>query len=216
MANTSTPNIKITETEFDFQFNDVTVEKVDSNGFNGVRYDDILPTSAWVDAPGGAAPDTVSYTIGGISYNFRSFDGNNTTEAMTNQFEILHGVDVGVLNAETIALEIHHHGFASTTGTGDVKIFFDLAYLPVNAAPITWGTFDVILTVSANQQYYHKIIGVELPKPSSGYNIGDKILCKYSRVPSDVEDTYGSDWAFMQCALHAPFNSKGSRQRYIK
>jgi hypothetical protein len=212
----STPHINITATKFAFQFNDITVEEVDSNGFNAVRYEDILPTSAWVDAPGGAAPDIVTYTIGGISYNFKSFDGGNTTEAMTNAFEILHGVDINSLNAETIALEIHHHGFASTTGAGNVKIFFDLVYFPINAAPITWGTFSVILTVSANQLYYHKVVGVELPKPSSGYNIGDKILCKYSRVPSDAEDTYGSDWVFMQCALHAPINSNGSRQRYVK
>lgn len=194
----------------------VETYRVDTNGFQNDQYDDIFPAGTWENASGGSAPDIVAHTIGGISFNLRAFDGGATEERMSNSFEILHGIDISLLNSEALKLEIHTHGYASTTGAGDVKIFFDLVYLPLNAAPIAWGTYTTLITISANQQYFHKIAGVELTKPSSGYSIGDKIRVNYRRTPSDAADTYSGDWLFEQCALHAPFNSRGSRQRYIK
>lgn len=187
-------------------------------GFGGPLYDDIQPAGEFVPASGGAAPDIVAHTIGGIAMNFRSFDGGATEETMTGNFEILHGVDIDALNRVTAPLlaEVHTHGMASTTGSGVVKIFFDLVYLPVNAAPIAWGTFSCLIDISANQQYFHKIKGVELTKPSSGYNIGDTIIVKYRRTPNDAQDTYSGDWLFKQCAFHFPFIENGSRQRYIQ
>ena len=192
------------------------VSKVDTRGFQQIEYDDVLPSAEWTAASGGASPDTVSHTIGGIARNLKGFDGGNTEESMANSFEIIHGIELDLLNNNTLLLEIHTHGMASTIDSGVVKIFYDLTYLPVNAAPIAWGTFSNLITINANEQYYHKLGGIELSKPSSGYNIGDQILIKYRRTPTDAQDTYGSDWLFLQCALHAPFNSRGSRQRYIK
>jgi hypothetical protein len=183
-----------------------------------IRYDDIQPSAEFTPAVGGTAPDVVTHSIGGVGVNLRSFDGNNTEEAMTANFEILHGVDIDSLNrsSEPLLAEIHTHGMPSTNAAGVVKIFFDLVYQPANAAPIAWGTVSTLITISANQQYFHKIQGVELTKPSSGYNIGDMILVKYRRTPSDTEDTYADDWLFKQCAMHLPFNTIGSRTRYIK
>lgn len=196
----------------------VDVYTNDLNGFVRDEYDDILPGMGWVDAAGGAAPDTAAHTIAGIAVNFKAFDGGTTTEAMTNAFEITHAIDIDALNRATDPLiaEIHTHGMAATTGSGVVKIFYDLVYQPVNAAPIAWGTFSNLITINANEQYWHKLGGVELTKPSSGYNIGDQIIVKYYRVPTDAQDTYAGDWLFKQCALHMPLNSNGSRQRYVK
>lgn len=187
-------------------------------GFGGPLYDDILPSNAFVPASGGAAPDVTTHTIGGVAMNYHSFDGGNTEETMTGTFEVLHGVDIAALNRASAPLlaEIHTHGMASTTGSGVVKIFFDLVYHPVDAAPIAWGTFSCLITISANQQYFHKIRGAELTKPSSGYNIGDTMVVKYRRTPTDSEDTYTGDWLFKQCAFHFPFIANGSRQRYIQ
>lgn len=197
----------------------VQISAIDANGFDASpEYDDILPGMGWVDAAGGAAPDTAAHTIAGIAVNFKAFDGNVTTEAMTNAFEITHAIDIYALNRATAPLlaEIHTHGMAATTGSGVVKIFYDLVYQPVNAAPIAWGTYSNLITINANEQYWHKLGGVELPKPTSGYNIGDQIIVKYYRVPTDVQDTYAGDWLFKQCAMHMPLNSNGSRQRYVK
>ena len=190
--------------------------KIDTNGFELIQFDDLLPSSQWIPTSGGAAPDQVAYTIGGVNYSFWSFDGGSTTEQMTNYFEIIHGIDVGVLNANTVLAEVHTHGFASTTGSGNVRIMIDLLYMPVNAAPIAYSPLYIDINIPANGQYWHRLGGVEFAKPSSGFTIGDKILLRYSRVPQASEDTYNADWAFMQCALHMPFNSKGSRQRYVK
>jgi hypothetical protein len=204
-------NLKIYDTD------NVTVRReIYPTGFENYEFDDVLPSSEWIPSGGGAAPDSVAFTIGGVAFTFKTFDGNATTETMSSTFEIIHGIDLDNLNNNTLLAEIHTHGMASTTAAGDVKIFFDLVYLPANGAPIAWGTFSTLITISANQQYYHKLSGVELPKPTSGFGIGDNVIVQYRRNPSDVQDTYGADWIFMQCALHMPFNSKGSRQRYVK
>jgi hypothetical protein len=194
----------------------VEVFRVDTSGFQGVMYNDSLPSDGWKDASGGGAPDTASHTIAGLAVNFRCFDGNNTEEKMAGSFEIMHNVDIATLNADVIKAEIHAHIMATTTAAGVVKCFYDVVYQPLNAAPIALGTFSNLVTISANQQYFHKVGGVELTKPSSGWTIGDKLLVNFRRTPSDGQDTYPDDIAFLQCALHVPINSNGSRQRYIK
>ena len=193
-------------------------DEIYTYGFGSPFYDDIEPAAEFTPASGGAAPDVVTHTIGGIAMNLRSFDGGATEETMTANFEVIHGVDVVALNRATDPLiaEIHTHGMPSTNNAGVVKIFFDLVYHPANAAPIAWGTVSCLINISANQQYFHKIEGVELVKPSSGYNIGDTIIVKYRRTPNDAQDTYADDWLFKQCAFHFPFNAIGSRQRYVK
>jgi len=192
------------------------VFKVDTNGFELDQFDDLLPSAQWQATSGGAAPDLVAYSIGGINASFWTFDGGNTTEQMTNSFEITHGIDIDALNADTIVAEVHTHGFPTTTGSGVVRILIDIIYQKVNSAPVAYTPLYINMTINANEQYWHKLGGVEIPKPAAGYGIGDHVIVRYSRVPSDPIDTYTGDWAFMQCALHMPFNSRGSRQRYVK
>jgi len=200
-----------------YDSDDTTLRKVFYNtGFSNIEYDDLLPNDGWTNAPGGAAPDVVNHTIAGVGFQFMSFDGGNTEERISNSFEILHGVDIESLNAGTQKLEIHTHGMASTTASGVVKIFFDLVYFPIDLAPLLMGSYSVLIPILANQQYFHKVSGVEITKPTSNYNIGDKIKVRYRRTPTDAEDIYGGDWLFEQCAIHAPLNSNGSRQRYSK
>ena len=196
----------------------VEVFAIDNNGFQLDQYDDVLPSDAWTPASGGAAPDITTHTIGGMAANYRSFDGGNTEETMVNIFEILHGIDIDALNraAAPLLAEVHTHGMSSTALAGVVKIFYDIVYQPVNAAPIALGTFSNLITINAGEQYFHKLAGVEIMKPSSGFSIGDQIIVKYRRTPTDAQDTYAGDWLFMQCALHMPFNSTGSRTRYVK
>ncbi len=194
-----------------------TVFKVDTNGFELDQYDDLLPSAQWLATNGAPGPDLVTATIGGVVFSLWAFDGANTTESMTSYFEVVHGIDIDALNASTLLAEVHTHGMPSTTAAGVVKIFFSITYLSVNAAPEFLGTFSVLIPISTNQQYWHKLGGIEIPKPAAGYGIGDQIMVKYERKPTDTQDTYNNaDWLFLQCALHMPFNSRGSRQRYAK
>ena len=196
----------------------VEVFAIDNNGFQLDQYDDVLPSDAWTPASGGAAPDIAAHTIAGIAANYRAFDGVTIEESMISSFEILHGIDIDALNRATTPLlaEIHTHGMPSTTGSGVVKIFYDIVYQGVNMTPEFLGTFSNLITINANEQYWHKLGGVEITKPTGGFSIGDQIIVKYRRTPTDAQDTYAGDWLFMQCALHMPFNSTGSRTRYVK
>jgi len=131
----------------------VNTYSIDVDGFMLDQYDDILPSMGWIDAAASAAPDIVTHTIGGIAVNFKAFDGGNTEEAMTNSVEITHAINIAALNRITspISAEIHTHGMPSTTGSGVVKIFYDLVYQPapiagVSQPPIVWGTFSNLIT----------------------------------------------------------------------
>jgi len=181
-----------------------------------IEWDDILPSTNWGVALGSAAPDIVTPTIAGQQLTYYGFDGNSTEERLSSNFEILHNTDIASLNDGVVALEIHIHGRPSSNNSGEVKIFFDLIYSPVNRTPEVWTTVSVIIPIAVNQQYMHKIQGVSLTIPPSTYNIGDLIGVRVRRTPTDPEDTYPNDWLFDQCALHAPIDTKGSRTKYDK
>ncbi len=172
-------------------------------------YRDEFPTLL-VPAGGAAAPDQVSYTIGGIPTTRWSFDGGNTQETLSGSFEIPHDYQTGG------DIEVHLHWLPSTNGGGAVEWFFDWVYLPINSAPVPKTTLSVVDIVSVNQQFYHKIKAIGL-LPANGYTLGDKILFNIRRNPSGVNDTYTNQDAILeQIALHIPVDTFGSRQRYIK
>ena len=200
-----------------------TREIDDITGFETVQYRDEYPSGVWQVASGGAAPDIIGYTIGGIGVNRYSFDGGNTEERMSNAFEIPHDLAFDELNAETLYIEVHIHWSPSTTGTGDVEWFFDYCYRPEGAAPITATSLSVVVNIPSNQQYFQKISAfkdsgavVRIPKPSSGFTLGDMILFNIRRTPSGTNDTYTGEAILEQVALHVPTNDRGSRERYTK
>ena len=197
---------------------------VDSRGFSTViSYRDEYVGGPWVDASGAAAPDLVNYTIGGVATRKYSFDGTATEERLSNCFEIPHDAAVDQLNAITERIEVHIHWMPSTNDAGNVKWFLDYCYIPVNAAPIPQTGLSVVATVPINTQYYHRIsafVGpgavISLPKPTSGFTIGDVIEFTLRRTPTDPQDDYAADAILLKVAMHVPINSSGSRQLYVK
>jgi hypothetical protein len=194
---------------------------IEPNGFLAYKgitaaYRDEYPSSAWTSAGGAAAPDDVDATISGITYRLKSFDGATTEERWANGFEIAHDVFLDAINSGTLSIEVHIHSSPSNNNSGICEWWFDYCYLPVNAAPIAQASISIPVTITGNQQYYNMVQGAVLPKPSSNFNIGDKILFNMRRTPSGAGDTYGSDMLFLQCALHVPIDTMGSRQRYVK
>ena len=164
---------------------------------------------------GATAPDKITVTLGGIPYLLYSFDGGNTEETLTNSFEINHDVACAEVISGAVKIEWHVHFLPSTTGSGTIKWFFDYCHLPVNGPAVPQDTLSFATAVD-NQQYHHIVHGAELPVPPGGWHIGDKILFRLRRTPSDSEDTYASDVLLLKTALHVPVNSRGSRLRYTK
>jgi hypothetical protein len=189
-------------------------------GFRRVEYDDIYPDDGWLTPQGAAAPDPVTATIGGVPLRVRSFDGANTEEVMSNTFEIIHGVALDMVNDETLKLEWHAHVAPSTTGAGTARIFFDYMYWPVCngaiSAPVPCDSVYVDIEIEADSQYCHYVEGVEIPMPTGGIQIGGKFGINIRRTPTDEADTYEADVFVLQAAMHAPFDSRGSRERYVK
>ena len=170
----------------------------------------------WSKPGGSPAPDIGTFTIGGINVQLLTFDGGNTEERMTNSFEINHDIDIDNLNNETYNIEFHVHFMPSDNTSGTVKWFFDYCYIPTNSSPISQTSLELIKTIDIDSQYKHSLVGVDIPKPSSGYNIGDIILFSIRRNPQDLDDTYNNDIILIKCALHVPVDSNGSNSRYIK
>lgn len=191
-------------------------EFIDNNGFKQVRYRDEYVSGPWVEASGAAAPDLVNVTIGGVGTRKYAFDGSATEERLSNSFEIPHDIALTEVNNDTLFIEWHVHFRPSTNNSGDVKWFLDYCYSPFGGAPIAQTSASFIKSVSANQQYFQLVEGVEIPKPVGGWGIGGIITFNLRRSPSDVQDTYPDDVLLVKTALHVPVNDSGSRQRYIK
>lgn len=197
------------------------VEYTDENGFHQVRYRDEYVGGAWLPASGAAAPTIVNVTIGGVATQKYAFNGTTTEERLANSFEIAHDIPIDLVNAGTLKMEWHVHFRPATTGTGDVKWFFDWSYTPPPSngtvfAPIAMTALSCINTVQANTQYYQYLCGAEMPVPLGGFQIGGVITFNLRRTPTDGDDTYEADALLIKTALHVPTDGDGSRQRYIK
>ena len=169
---------------------------------------DELP-SYLVPAAGGAAPDSVAHTIGGVARQLYSFDGAATVEILSGSFEIPHDWKVGS------EIEVHIHWRPSTTGTGNVEWHFDWEYSPPQGAPVPKTTLSGVATIPSNQQYWHKLDQIGLIN-ATGFSLGGKIGFNLRRSPAGVKDTYGADALLEQIAMHVEIDTLGSRQRYIK
>lgn len=185
-------------------------------GFQRVEYDDVFPGSSWEVPLGATEPNVVSVTIESLPLRLRSFAGTGAAETMSNSWEIVHGAAMDALNAGTIKAEAHVHGCASTVDAGTVVMQISAILRSKDVAPVSLGTVRCVFDIPASHQYFMMISGAEFTKPAGGFHIGDIINFNVFRNPADAADNYEADFLFDQAALHLPFDSRGSRQRYIK
>ena len=211
----SLKEVKTTRLEIYSENGSEIKEFIDSNGLMSIRYRDEYVGGSWVNSSGAAAPDNIGFTIGGVPINLLTFDGKNTTERISNSFEIPHDVALDKINNSELSIEWHIHFMPSITGTGTVKWTINYCYIPPNNIPINQPGITIIQNVTG-LQYTHFIKGVTIPVPEGGFQIGGIILFTLSRNPTDVEDTYNKDIILIKTALHVPINESGSRQRYTK
>jgi hypothetical protein len=193
---------------------------IETTGFHravgeSIAYRDEYPAILIV-ASGAAAPDSVGVTIGGVARQMYSFDGNNTQERLSGSFEIPHDYAYGK------EIEVHVHFRPSTTGTGNVKWFFDYEKSGVNLSgattiisPVEKTTISAICSIGTASQYAHYVFSIG-NLPDTDYHIGEKIGFNIRRNPSDGDDTYGADVLLEQISLHVPVDTAGSRQVYVK
>lgn len=175
---------------------------------------DEYPSGPWVPARARAAPDLENVTIGGVETRKYAFNGTNTEERLSNFFEINHEY-METAYANSLAIEAHMHFMPSDNSAGNVKMFLDWCYKPVDGAPIAQTSLSFICEIAANSQHFHKIKTFG-NLPDLGYTIGDGIEFTVRRDPSDPEDTYAADIYMDKVALHVPTDTRGSRNIYEK
>lgn len=179
-----------------------------------VRYRDEYAAGNYLTPTGATAPDNVSVTIGGVLMQIWSFDGGNTTESLSNSFEIPHQMAANEVNAGELKIEHHVHFLTSTTNTGTVRFNLTWNYVPPFGTPISMPAQEMIYTITNGALHFQCLIGVELPVPAGGYTLGGVIMYTLTRNPT--LDTYPDDVLFLKNALHVPDDDTGSRQRYVK
>lgn len=170
-------------------------------------YMDEYPSGIWTPAANATGADPGSVAVGGVTINGYLFDGGNTTEAISNSFEIPH------YYAYDTIIEAHLHFMPTTTGTGTIKFYFDWVYAKLDVIAVAQTALTFTHTIAVNNQYFHKIVAFG-NLPSLGYVLGEKLPFTVRRVPT--EDTYTGDVLVMQCALHLQTDTHGSRQIYVK
>lgn len=176
---------------------------------DAISHRDEYPSHPWIAAGAQASPDLTNHTIGGVARRIYAFNGATTEERLSSSFEIPHDYAYGQ------PIEVHAHFRPSTTGSGDVKFFFDWEHSPAQGAPASQTTMTLVHTINADEQYYHLIKSFG-DLPDLGFRLGDKIGFNIRRTPTDAADTYAADVLLEQVALHVPIDSDGSKQRYAK
>lgn len=168
---------------------------------NATAYDDISLSGLSFSAGGASAPDLINFVNSNcITYGF---DGNATTERLYLTTEMHHDYMEGT------DLELHIHWAPSTANLGNVK--WQIYY--------TWqnkdGTFEtpVLLPVISEArgvawQNTYASFGM-----ISGLNkvINSQLLLQVFRVPTDGEDTYPDNAAFIAFGIHYKKDGFGSR-----
>jgi hypothetical protein len=174
------------------------------------QWDDFVP-HFWNVPSGGSSPDLE--TMPGFTILSQwAFDGQNTTEILESQFEVMHDFKEGT------NIYPHVHWSPSTADAGNVKWFVIYSYANGDeefSEEVTLSVIDSADGLGANGRALHHV--VEFPPISDpNIKIGAQIRLAIRRVPSDAEDTYSDDAFMHQVGLHYQNDTRGSRSRFVK
>jgi hypothetical protein len=181
-------------------------KKVNCIDDEGNVYDDVrVPGSATQN--GVSAPDLISFHSSG-NLQILAFDGGGTIEQVYFQIQMPHSYKEGSL------IYPHVHWTPTTSGSGNVKWNLEYTWVNVNE------TFPTPVTVTAVQAasgtaWKHQVVGFGSIDGTSK-KISSMLVCRLYRNPSDAQDTYGSDAAFLEVDCHYQLDSDGSTQQFIK
>lgn len=186
-----------------------TIDQVNESVGQGyhdiVVWDDIIISPATLSG-GNTRPDRITLVSNIDAYGF---NGDNTTEEMSGTTEIPHDYKEGT------DLRPHIHWCPSDTSVGDVKWQLEIAVAGVGETFVL-DAIDSVVVASDQVDRKHQVVEFDNVMDGTNFKIGDVIAIRLFRVPSDSEDTYGSDAIFLSLGFHYEIDGDGSRGIFTK
>lgn len=188
--------------------NNVSIESDGTLVFNGgaTVWEDLMIPGLSVGTAA-SAPDLISFGPSGNLKMF-AFDGNSTSEQVFFSCQLQHAWKL------ESTIKPHVHWTPTTTGSGNVKWFFEYSWANID------GTFGAPTTISVVQAasgtaWQHQL--ASLPDiAGTGKGLSSMLVCRLYRNPADSQDTYGDDAAFLQFDIHYEMDTVGSREAASK
>ena len=185
--------------------------QIDSNGFltnygSGCAWDDLRIPGETVGTAA-TAPDRIDFVnVSGLQVY--GFDGGNISETIFFSCQVPHNSIANPI------LRPHVHWTPTTNLTGYVKWFLQYTWADLGS------TFQAPITISgiglaSGSAWQHSL--TNFPEISGhGSGLSSMLMCRMYRTPTDSQDTYTDDAAFLEFDFHYLRDSNGSRQEYIK
>jgi hypothetical protein len=184
--------------------NYTTIESDGTVVFNGdaTVWDDLRVPGTSVQK-GASAPDLVSF-LGAGNVMVNAFDGGATTEQVFFSIQLPHSYKEGS------DITPHVHWSPINANAGNVKWQLEYSWANVN------DTFPAVTTISVvdatdTTAWKHQLAGFSAIS-GTGKTLSSMLVCRLFRDPSDGDDTYGSDAAFLEFDVHFEIDTVGSRQ----
>jgi len=155
-----------------------------------------------------SAPDQIPFGSPPTNLIVYGFDGNNISEQLFAQPEVLHNYKEGT------NVYVHVHWTPTDNTAGNVKWFLEYTWANVGS---TYGAATTISVIQAASGVAWRHQLAEFPViTGTGKLIGSILNFRFYRTPTDAQDTYTSDAALLSIGIHYEINSFGSRQKLTK
>jgi len=178
-----------------------------SNTVFGATWDDVRVSASAVKVGPTKTPGFGEFPSGSGLYTYL-FDGGTSDEYVYFTCQLPHKYKPGT------DLKPHVHFAPTNANAGDVKWFLEYTWEnyggSFSASPNTATGTE---TVAAGTAYKHMICGLGTIS-GSGKKESSMLICKIYRDPTDSDDTYASDAAFLEIDFHYQSNKRGTVPEY--
>lgn len=169
------------------------------------KYDSVSSLAMSVPA-GVTGPDIINWNSSSIKVH--AFDGGTSMEELHEQTmlmpDYLEGSDI----------TFHGHWSATDAGTGNVKWFIDYVVVS-DTGDIATGTAESVVDATTGTAWESNGFDVATVT-GTGFSIGDQVLFRIYREPTDAQDTYASDAVLLVFGIRYQCDGFGSRTRTSK
>ena len=151
-----------------------------------------------------SAPDLISFAPATTNLLVYGFDGTATSEQVYFTIQLPHSYKEGS------DITPHVHWSPTDTNSGDVK--WNLEYSWANYTDESFpvpSTIDATQAASGTAWQHQKAVFDSIS--GTGKKISSMLVCRLYRDPSDAEDTYEHDAAFLEIDFHYEQDTLGSQ-----
>jgi hypothetical protein len=174
-----------------------------------------LQESVWDDlrvpglatALGATSPDLISFLAAG-GLEVLGFDGNATLEQVFFTVQLPHTYKQGT--------DIYPHVHWSPVNTNAGNVVWQLEYTWVNIDGTFPASATITVTDAASTTAWSHQVAPFAAITGTGKEISSMLVCRLFRDPTDGNDDYASDAAFLEIDFHHEVNTMGSRQEFVK